>query len=142
MEKSIEEQRKILRDELRIDLEDYKLLHTRQKLYNCMDDKFEDGDLFLGWYSGEDFCGDDGKPFDDLAIVYKNYLSRCIHEKLSKLKNIDENINNPNKIFVSFSYGEAESKWVSDNNCQAKQYWSNDFTESSIINLIEDKIKK
>lgn len=55
---------------------------------------------------------------------------------------IKENIKNPNKNFIGFSYGEAESKWVSDNNCQAKQYWSNDFTESSIINLIEDKIKK
>ena len=108
MEKSIEEQRKILRDELRIDLEDYKLLHTRQKLYNCMDDKFEDGDLFLGWYSGEDFCGDDGKPFDDLAIVYKNYLSRCIHEKLSKLKNIDENIN---RILITFNNLEDLEDW-------------------------------
>jgi hypothetical protein len=55
---------------------------------------------------------------------------------------INENIKNPNKIYIGFSYGEAESKWVSDNNCQAKQYWSNDFNESSIINFIIDKIIK
>lgn len=54
---------------------------------------------------------------------------------------IDENINNPNKIFVSFSYGEAESKWVSDNNCQAKQYWSNDFDTSFINKYLSDILK-
>ena len=101
MEKLIEEQIKILRDEIRIDLEDYKLLHTRQKLYNCMDDKFEEGELFLGWYSGEDFCDDDGKPFNDLATVYKNYLSHCIHKRLSKLKELlgEEIIN---RILIEF----------------------------------------
>lgn len=92
MKKAIVEEIKILRDEIRIDLEDYKLLHTRQKLYNHINDKFEDGELFLGWYSGEDFCSDDGKLFNDLTIFYKNYLSRCIHKKLSKLKGLVKNL--------------------------------------------------
>lgn len=51
---------------------------------------------------------------------------------------IKENIKNPNKNFIGFSYGEAESKWVSDNNCQAKQYWSNNFDELSIKNFINN----
>lgn len=51
---------------------------------------------------------------------------------------IKENIKNSNKIFIGFSYGEAESKWVSDNNCQAKQYWSNNFDDLSIKNFINN----
>lgn len=51
---------------------------------------------------------------------------------------IKENINNSNKNFLGFSYGEAESKWVSDNNCQAKQYWSNNFNEQSIMMNIKN----
>ena len=54
---------------------------------------------------------------------------------------IKENIKNPNKTFVGFSYGEAESKWVSDNNCQAKQYWSNNFDISFINKYLSDILK-
>ena len=88
MSDTLEKEIQQLRNDLRVDLEDYKLLHTRQKLYDFTTDKIEEGELFIGWYSGEDYCENDGKPFSDLAIVYKNYLSCCIHDKLTKLKEL------------------------------------------------------
>lgn len=69
MSDTLEKEIQQLRNDLRVDLEDYKLLHTRQKLYDFTTDKIEEGELFIG-------------------TVYKNYLSCCIHDKLTKLKEL------------------------------------------------------
>lgn len=54
---------------------------------------------------------------------------------------IENNLENKDKIFIGFSYKERESKYVSDENCQAKQYWFNIFDNNSIINKIDNILK-
>lgn len=56
---------------------------------------------------------------------------------------IKENMSNSNKIFISFSFKENESKWVPDEESQAKQYWFDwyDYSNEYIINSIESILK-
>lgn len=54
---------------------------------------------------------------------------------------IQDNMKDPNKTFIGFSYQENESKWVPDTESQAKQYWFNNFDKQNIINSIELVIK-
>jgi hypothetical protein len=54
---------------------------------------------------------------------------------------ISDNMENENKILIGFSYKERESKYIADNNCQAKQYWYNVFENNSIINNINNILK-
>jgi hypothetical protein len=55
---------------------------------------------------------------------------------------IKENMENPNKIFICFSYYENESKWILDKNCQAKQYWSNIFDDLFIRKYLKNILQK
>lgn len=52
---------------------------------------------------------------------------------------IKENFNNPDKIFISFTYKKNEGMWYDNNICQ--QIWSDDFSGQNIIKVIENKIK-
>jgi hypothetical protein len=88
----------MLREEIRRDMEDYKLLHTRISLYSTLDQKFEDGDLFIGWYSGEDNCWDEDnnapeRAFSDEANWYTKYLAKRLKQNLTKLKELMEQNN-------------------------------------------------
>lgn len=54
---------------------------------------------------------------------------------------IQDNMKDPNKTFISFSYQENESKWVPDEESQAKQFWFDKFDNQSVIDSIESIIK-
>ena len=53
---------------------------------------------------------------------------------------IQENMKNPDKKFISFTHQENEGKWVPDSESNAKQFWSNNFDQNSIMNFIKNNI--
>lgn len=53
---------------------------------------------------------------------------------------IQDNMKNDKKIFISFTHQENEGKWVPDSESNAKQFWSNNFDQNSIINFIKNNI--
>lgn len=86
---------RMLREEIRQDMEDYKLLHTKESLWSELDDEEEDNSLlFIGWYTGEDNCFNENgsnapeRAFSDQAIWYKEHLEKRLKQNLIKLKEL------------------------------------------------------
>lgn len=81
-----------LRYQIRRDMEDYKFLHTKAYIYDAEHNKLLDGQLFIGWYTGEDNFAFEGldlnRAFSNEANWYKEYLERKIKQNLFKLKQL------------------------------------------------------
>ena len=55
---------------------------------------------------------------------------------------LKDNMLNPNKIFIVFTKFEDEGKWVPDSECEAKQYWFNEYNNyQKIIDSINSIMK-
>jgi hypothetical protein len=88
-----------LRDEIRQDMQDYKLLHTKGSLWSELNMDWEDNSLlFIGWYTGEDNCFDKNRSsepkraFSDQATWYKEHLEKRLKQNLIKLKEVEEEL--------------------------------------------------
>jgi len=87
-----------LREEIRQDMQDYKLLHTKAYLYDQENNEMVNDSLFTGWYSGDDNCFtengycDPERAFSDKANWYKKYLDQRLKQNLTKLKELVEQI--------------------------------------------------
>jgi hypothetical protein len=91
---------RMLREEIRQDMQDYELLHTKGSLWCELDNAWEDNSLlFIGWYSGDDNCfTEDGycdpeRVFSDKANWYKEYLDKRLKQNLIKLQELVEQEN-------------------------------------------------
>lgn len=90
---------RMLREEIRQDMQDYKLLHTKAWVYDQENNEMINDSLFTGWYSGNDNCFtkdgyfDPERAFSDEANWYKEYLEKRIKENLTKLQELVEQEN-------------------------------------------------
>jgi hypothetical protein len=90
---------RMLREEIKQDMQDYKLLHTKAYLYDQENNKMVNDSLFTGWYSGDDNCFtkdgycDPERAFSDQANWYKEYLDQRLKQNLTKLKELVEQEN-------------------------------------------------
>jgi hypothetical protein len=91
---------RMLREEIRQDMKDYKLLHTKGSLWSELNMAWEDNSLlFIGWYTGEDNCFtkdgycDPERAFSDQGNWYKEHLEKRLKQNLIKLKELVEQNN-------------------------------------------------